>query len=226
MPSSQNNRTLGLAALVLVAATLFITARVSGNWQGAADAGPKFATADLLTLLEDMLQTDDYKPARDAYRGEWETQLEEIQGRLQRIETELRMGGQQNPNARALQQQYQQTGFEFQQIQRDATLGFDQFNAEQAAEAYQKLQAEARSLAKSLGYSHLFVNRENPMITERGNLATVTQEILARPLALSPEDNDLTARIREQMSIPVAPEPTEAVDEDGPVDIVEPAESE
>ena len=196
-----------LAGIALAAVALFASATVSGSRQDGNSASNGIATVDLLTLLEDMLQTEDFKPARDAYREEWETRLDALQTQLQQIETELRMSSPQDPGVRALQQQYQQTGFEFQQVQREAAMGFDQFNAEQAAEAYQTLHAEAKALADSMGYSHLMVSRQEGEITERGNLATVTQEILARPVVLAPDADDLTARLREKLSIPVPPEP-------------------
>jgi Skp family chaperone for outer membrane proteins len=204
-------RTLALVAVVLAGVALLVAAPVSARYQNGNSASNGIATVDLLTLLEDMLQTEDFKPSRDAYREEWESRLDELQQRLQQIETELRMSSPQDPNVRALQQQYQQTGFEFQQVQREASMGFDQFNAEQAAEAYGTLHTAAVGLAEELGYSHLVVSREQGEITERGNLATVTQEILARPIVLSPDADDLTARLRERLSIPVPPEPAEAV---------------
>jgi len=208
MPTSSiHPRTLGLAAVVLIIAFAAFSPKVMGSRQSASAASQKIATVDLLSLLEDMLQTDDYKPGRDAYRAEWETRITDVQSRIQQVETELRMSAPTDPNVRVLQQQYQQFGYEFNQIRNEAGLGFDKFNADQAAEAYELLYTEAVSLAKALGYSHVFVTRTGGEITERGNLATVTQEILARPLALAPEDDTLTARLRERMQIPVPPEP-------------------
>lgn len=228
MPTGTNRRTLGLAAIVLVAATALVTTSVSGTRQSASDSGPRYATVDLLSLLEDMLQMDDYKPDRDAYRLGWEERIEEAQAQIQQVETELRMSAPNNPNIRTLQQQYQQLGYNFNQLRNEAGMGFDQFNAEQAAEAYQRLHTEAFDLAKALGYTHLFVSRPGGEITERGNLATVTQEILARPIAMTPEGDTLTDRLRERMAIPVPPEPTEedaVEDEAGPDDAGAPADT-
>jgi Skp family chaperone for outer membrane proteins len=225
MPNARNTKFL-LIAVALASAALLVTPRVSATRQDGNASSNGFATIDLLTLLEDYLQTDTFKPSRDAYRGEWETRLGAMQNQLQQIETELRMSSPQDPGVRALQQQYQQTGFEFQQMQREATMGFDQFNAEQAAEAYATLYAEAKSLADAAGYSHLVVTRRTGEITERGNLATVTQEILARPFVLSPDADDLTGSLREQLSIPVPPEPEEAGEAGEDTGEAEPTETE
>ena len=209
--------TMSLALVAAVAIALVATPSVFGTRVAQPAGESRIATVDLLTLLEDMLQTEDYKPARDAFREEWETRIGGLQTRLQQIESELRLSAPTDPNMGQLQQQYQQTGYQYQQLSREAAMAFDQFNAEQAAEAYAQLNENATTLAEGLGYTHIFVTRREPEITERGNLATVTQEILARTVVLAPTGDDLTDRLRDRMSIPVPPEPSEGV-EDGPAD--------
>lgn len=202
--------TISLALLAAIAIAFVFTSNVTGTHALQPGSDSRIATVDLLTLLEDQLQTEDYKPGRDAFRTEWESRIEAVRQRLQRIETEIQMLTPADPNFRQLQQQYQQSGYEFQQLSRDATIAFDQFNAEQAAEAYETLHENAAALAEGLGYSHLYVSRQSGEIVERGNLATVTQEILARSVVISPEGDDLTDRLRERLSIPTPPEPVDA----------------
>lgn len=205
---TRSSKTTMLFALLAAAAiALLATPNVFGTRAAQPAGDSRIATVDLLTLLEDMLQTEDFKPARDAFRTEWETRIGQLQTQLQQIETELQMGGQNNPNIMQLQQRYQQLGYQYQQVNREAAMAFDQFNAEQAAEAYATLNENASALAQGLGYTHLIVTRESADVTKNGNLATVTQEILARTVVLAPESDDLTARLRDRLSIPVAPKP-------------------
>lgn len=214
--------TFQIASLCLVIALFAISHHVMGEAVRSDEPGPhRVGTVDLLGLLEDALQTDEYKPERDEFRDTWEDRIVDVQNRLEQIENELRMASPSDPNARMLQQRYQQTGFEFQQLQRQASMEFDRFSAEQAAEAYADLHEAASALAAEFGYSHVVATRRSGEIPDRGNLATVTQEILARVMIVSPEPDDLTARLREKLGIPereraAAGEPEEDGAEEGP----------
>lgn len=197
------------AAVILIAVLAAWTHRVWGEAQTDPDRPHRVATVDMLELLEDLLQTPDFKPDRDEFRGDWEERIGDMQNALAQIEGELRMASPTDPGTRQLQQRYQQMGFQFQQMQRQASMEFDRFSAEQAATAYTTLHAEASALADEMGFSHLIASRSKGEITDRSNLATVTQEILARSMIVSPEGDDLTAQLREKLSIPVRPEPAE-----------------
>ena len=203
--------TIRLAALALmIAALVTLTHSVRGNTQNAGAPPARIATIDLLGLLEDMLQTDAYKPDRDEFRGEWETKISDMQNALAQIEGELRLASPTDPNTRQLQQRYQQTGYQYQQLQRQAGMEFDRFSADQAASAYAMLHEKAAELAAELGYTHLVTSRRSGEIADRGSLATVTQEILARAVILSPDTDDLTETLRDRLSIPVRPKPESA----------------
>ncbi len=203
--------TIRLTALALmIAALVTLTHSVRGNAQDAGAPPARIATIDLLGLLEDMLQTDAYKPDRDEFRGEWESKIKDMQDSLAQIEGELRLASPTDPNTRQLQQRYQQTGYQYQQLQRQAGMEFDRFSADQAASAYAMLHEKAAELAAELGYTHLIASRRSGEIADRGSLATVTQEILARGVILSPSADDLTETLRDRLSIPVRPKPESA----------------
>lgn len=200
--------TIHFAAVILLVALAALTHRVWGDFQPDAAPQTRIATIDLLGLLEDMLQTDAYKPNRDEFRGEWETKIKDMQNSLAQIEGELRLASPTDPNTHQLQQRYSQTGYQYQQMQRQAGMEFDRFSADQAASAYAVLHSEASALADELGYTHLIVSRRTGEIADRGSLATVTQEILARTVVRAPAGDDLTERLREKLSIPVRPAST------------------
>ncbi len=208
-----------LSALVLVVALAAITHRVVGSALQSGETPPRVASIDMLSLLEDYLRIDEFKPDRDALRAEWETRLADTQQILSGLEGELRMATPQTPGVQQLQQRYQQTAYQFQQLQREASMAFDRFSAEQAADAYAVLYDSAVELAQERGYSHLIASRQSGEIDDRNNLSTVTQEILARPVMLAPEGHDLTAVLRDRMSIPEqSDDEAEGADEsDGPM---------
>jgi len=195
-----------IAALLAVLMLAAVTHRVLGSAVQSDGEPHRVATVNIMTLLEDYLRTEGFKPDRDAFRSEWETRLGDAQSALQQIENELRMAQPNDPNAMQLQQRYQQTAYQFQELQRQASMAFDRFSANQAADAYAQLHEQAVALAEERGYSHLIATRHSGEIDDRGNLSTVTQEILARPMMLAPEGHDITAVLRERMDIPEAPD--------------------
>ncbi|USN99613.1 MAG: hypothetical protein H6810_02820 [Phycisphaeraceae bacterium] len=207
-----------LAVVVLLFSLAVWTHRGWAEAQTEAAPAHRVATIDMLSLLEDMLQTDTFKPDRDQFRDGWAQRIQGLEDQLSQIENELRLATPTDPNVQQLQQKYQQTGYQYQQTQQQASMEFNRYSADQAATAYSTLYQEAAAMAKELGYSHLVASRRDGEIADRGNLATVTQEILARTMIVAPEADDLTDRLREKLAIPHRPAPEAAQDVTAPAE--------
>lgn len=198
------------AGLLAAAAVLLQPFRASASsGQDGSQARGDIAVVDILTLLEHLLQTDQYVTPRNERRDAIRAQLRPLETRLESFQQEMQLMPDGDPRAIQLQQQAQATFQQYQQRAAEASQQFDEFSAEQAADAYATLSGKAREIAERLGYRTLLASRERAAIRAKDNLATVTQEILARSVLRHPEGDDITQAVREALSIPVPEEAPE-----------------
>lgn len=228
MPSpSRFERVLPYAAVALSLAAL-------AGWRGADSAAHaefqdsatphKVGTVDALALLREMLNSDAYGPARETMQKEAEARLQQGDEELRRLNTELELLPQGDPRGQQLRQQLQQ-GFQLlqQQGQQEAAA-FQQFSAGQATDAYRQILEAVRGVADEKGYTHVLTTRAGDTPDRSDNPAGVIQEILSRPVVVSPLSDDLTPAVRERLALPVPSEPGAAEGEAAPAAPAEGAE--
>lgn len=170
---------------------------------GRAVEPARVATVDTWALVQRMLNTEAYQPAREALGAEWTGKLESRQAQLEQLRNEIEQLAPTDAARQPLIQKFQGLFQEFERTGRDAQTAFEKLAADQAIEAFGKIRDEAVKLAKDKGYSHLLAGRMDSEVVSADNVGTVTQEILARPILLAPEADDLTETIRVALNLPV-----------------------
>lgn len=161
----------------------------------------RVATVDGWGLVQRMLNTDEYLPAREANAQGWAEQLDVLQEDLKGLQDQVAGLSQSDPQRPVLAQQFQAKYQEFQTRGAQARQGFDQFSAGQAAEAFESVKRVATRIAQEQGYTHL-LSRKTDAITSTGSIATVTQEIMQRNVFMAPDADDITEAVRLAMDLP------------------------
>lgn len=195
---------LYVTAVVCLALVLGVRG-VDGTAIASQDAGSgsqKMATVDVLALVQETLQADDFRPERESVAEEWTARLDQAQSELQRLQEEIQLLPQNDPQQGPLRQQYQRLAQQAQQIGQQANQAYQEMSARQAREAYTRVHAAADKVAASGGFGVVFATRTDATIDESSNLATVTQEILARPVLFGPATTDLTGMVRTELGLP------------------------
>jgi Skp family chaperone for outer membrane proteins len=192
---------------VLIALGWTGQARVAQADNHAPDT--KFATVDVLTLIQELLQAEPYRPAREALADEWSGRIEGIEGELQQLQGEIELLPPTDPNQGPLRQRYQRLAQQAQSIGQQASQAFQALSSQQASAAYQQVHAASDTVAAAQGYGMVLASKASPVIEDTNNLATVTQEILARPVLFGPMADDLTGPVRTELGLP---DPGEAAD--------------
>lgn len=187
-----------LAAVVLIAVITWPTRATTVQ----AAEEHRVATVDILLLLQRLMQTDEYLPQREAVSEEWSNRIQGAQANLDKLEAEIRLLSPNDPRSMALRQQYQQSAQQLQQLSQQGQQAFQSMTAEQASSGYTRIRDRARQMATEWGYSHLIASRTEVDFSGVTNLPGVTQEILARPVLLSPPGDDITEAIAEAMNLP------------------------
>ncbi|MBU6412642.1 MAG: hypothetical protein KGS45_04155 [Planctomycetes bacterium] len=151
----------------------------------------RIATIDALALIDLMLQSERYLPAREAKVKELNDQLVPIGREVTDLEGKLIMGKKDDPNRDSLVSSWQGKKQQLQQLQQALSGELDAYNSKQAAEAYEIVLATTDSMAKARGYSHVLMTRKERGFTAENQAGTV-QQLLSRPVAVWPAADDLT----------------------------------
>lgn len=197
-------------------------ALVTGAGTGQAEA--KSATVDTFGLLQEMLTTTEYAEPREAMRTAAVSELEALQGEIQRMDQELRLIPQtEQARGQALYQRLQQANQQYQQLSQQKQAEFMQISGQQAAEAYAKIHEAANAVAEREGYNQVFSTRGGAEIDDVNSLNSVTQGILSRPMLRFPAADDLTDKVRAEIGYTLPEEaPAEPAEGEGDAP-VEPA---
>lgn len=200
------------AVLALVAAGLVgaITARSgsaptprSGSLApSGASADQRIATLNVFQVVEKMVQSDRYRPARDALMKEFQGKIDAAKKDVESIANEIITAGQETEKGRALMPQYQSRKMEFDQLQQEMGEKAGEFNTQQLAEAYRLVIETANEIARSRGYTHVITTRGVAAEPIRStNVAAAVQEIMARPVVMFPPQDDLTEAVATQLQV-------------------------
>lgn len=195
---------VGLWAGVVIAIGVGAGLRTPEQAAIAQPAGQivRVATVDMFLLLESMIESDRYKPARDARDAEIRAKFEAYNAELKALETKIQLIPQGTPEFQATMQQGQAKETERQQYAQQAGREQDAFVAAQVKEAYAIVHKAANDAAEQLGYTHVISTRLEGTNMKGESLAPIMQEILARPLVRSASADDITARVREDLKLP------------------------
>lgn len=174
---------------------------------GVQGTASKIGTVDVFTLLEALVESDGYKPAREARDAELKTRYDAMLAELRALETRIQIIPQGTPEFNATMQQGQAKQSEIQQFAQQAQRDQDAFVADQVKRAYQQIHAATNAVADRLGYSHVIATRLETDNMKAESMAPAMQEILARPLIRSVASEDITAAVRAELNLP---EPTPA----------------
>lgn len=178
------------AALAMAAGARFTSVAEAGRHAVAPEAA-RVATIDALALVDLMLQSERYAPAREAKVKELNDQMIPIGREVQDLESKLIMGKKEDPNRDSLVQTWQGKKQQMQQLQQALSAELDKFNSKQASESYETVLQTADALAKAGGYTHVIMTRKERGFTAENQAGTV-QQLLSRPLAVWPAADDLT----------------------------------
>jgi hypothetical protein len=171
----------------------------------------RVGSVDMFLLLEGLIESDRYKPARDARDAEIKVKYDAIMAELKQLETKIQLIPQGTPEYNTTMQQGQAKEVELRQFTQQVSREQDAFVAAQVKEAYGVVHQAANAVADRLGYTHLIATRLDAATMKGESLAPAMQEILARPLVRGSSSDDITAQVRTELKLPEkTPEPVPA----------------
>jgi Skp family chaperone for outer membrane proteins len=199
---SRTSLILALAVGAAVGGGVFMAAASSrAVAQGGVATSQRIATVDTLAVVERMVLSDRYKPARDRLTDEKNAGLKVMRDSIASLEARAQGMAPDSPELRALAQQYSQLSESLQSEEQKAVAEQDAFNAQQIAEAYRLVTEAAAKLGNERGYTHVVQTRGGEVPFRSRGVAGTIQEILARNVISSPAGDDLTQTLIEQFGV-------------------------
>ena len=196
-----------LAASVILGSTVIggsLVLRAEAQPESRGEPIRQIATVDTVGLLEVMLETDeDFLATREEVRTGIQDELEDVQGEIERIQMEAQQRTANDPELQALQQRFQRATQRLTQVQEQSAQRVQQLTSRQAREGYGRIHEAIDSIAEERDLDHVMATRRGGEISSTRNTPTaVFQDILARPLVVSPEAMDITDLVRERLELP------------------------
>ncbi len=186
-------------------------------WQGSARAElsssvaapveAKLATIDLFRCLQVYMQRPEMVAARDAQNAELVATEQAIRSRIETNQAKLRILVQGDPQFAMTQQAIQADSQAYQEFRQQASVNAQALAVTQSTEAFLAVQEKGSAVAAQLGFSHLISAKldHSDLMGDKGpsslNTSQMIQELLARPVLLAPEGDDITERVLVEMDI-------------------------
>ncbi|MBL8764345.1 MAG: OmpH family outer membrane protein [Phycisphaerae bacterium] len=192
----------------LVTLTLLVALR--GGWpeQHAAArsdrpraAELKIAVCDVYQAARKLLDTDKFKPAREAKAKDFSDKGEAMNKELTEMAEKLKDMSPKDEEAQKLFGEYQRKQREAAIANQRFQAEFDSFFSSQFVQAYEQARAATQAVADKRGYPIVVASRtKEPKITADAP-QRVIEAVLARPIVHSPEADDITDDVLEDLKL-------------------------
>ncbi|MDX2018309.1 MAG: OmpH family outer membrane protein [Planctomycetota bacterium] len=180
----------------------------------------RVASVDVLTIVDALMMSERYRPAREAKGQESQKQMQQMLDtiKFQELEQKIVALAPGSPERNVLEADYTNKQRQAQQLNQQLTEGVAKQFTDQLAECYRLVVETVDKLARDRGYSHVLASRGRDQPLRFDNPTTAVQEILARPLIRGLAADDLTGAVMADLKVsPVAtpaaaPTPTPAAE--------------
>ncbi len=192
-----------LAVVAVIAAGGRLLDRDAFAQADASSAKPdqSVAVCDLVSIVEKLMESDRYRPAREELQAAAEAELAPLREAGQALEQRARNTPQDDPAFPDLFREFQRAQQEYQQKLQDGGRRIEELTVAQLKEAYEVARASAEDVASDLGYEYLISSRDATKEIEAVDVAGAVRAMLARPIILAPEDVNITPDVLADLKL-------------------------
>lgn len=152
-------------------------------------------------LLNDLMESDRFKPERERFAQEKTVDLEPMIKEIQELQGRLQQITQEDPEFPQLFQRFQQLRQQIQARQTEINAELESFTAKQVVEAYKLVRSSAQAIAADLGFDYVISTGQEDEEFNTTVVDATLRQIMARPVIMSPEGADITEDVREDLNL-------------------------
>lgn len=185
---------IAIAGLILgLASTTFEpAARATAD---GAEVELKIATCDLFKIVERLMESDRYAPAREEAMAAAEERIRPHQERLEEAQRRAQSTPQDDPLFRDIVRDFQRAQQEYQARAQELMREQEMFTTRQILECFRLVRSSTEEIAEQMGYTLVLQTRFKQDDDELQDMQSVVRAMLARPVAVSPDAIDITADV-------------------------------
>lgn len=200
--SATTSRAIIAAALLVALGAAAMSSRAfSPAPQAASSAPARIATVDALAVVEKLVLSDKYAPARDALALERNKAIEPLDAKLKDIEARAKLLQAGAPEIKGMQEEYQATQRQIDQMVDAGRRDLEALNVKQISEAFKTVNEAASAMADKMGYTHVLSSRMGEASLRSSSVNLAVQEMIARSVVKAPAEDDLTQRLMNELGV-------------------------
>lgn len=210
MRSRQHVTIFGAVLLALIGAVFLREGVAAGSAVQPRESQPsgdvRIGTIDLYLVSERIMQQPRLVRAREEADQRFTERMRSIEEEARQMENRLQVLPQNDPQAQRLVERLQEMQTSYQDLHQERLTEMERINSRQLIDAYRQTRGAAEGVAQRQGYTHVFSSRgfDRPIKTE--TVGATLQEMLARPLIVGVEEDDLTQAVLDALDLdPPAP---------------------
>ncbi len=191
-----------IALYLFLGFALFLLARPTTALPEDADKPPRIAVCSSMKIVDDLMETDRFKPARiEVEEQAKEELLKPIFDLMKEIEEEAKGLKEDDPKLRELGEKHRGLQRQGQQATQEVAKRIEMKVAEQLIESYQLVRASAVAVAEEKGFNYVLssTDAEAPMKNEP--VMKLVRDFLARPVIMAPKESDITDDVRTDLKL-------------------------
>jgi Skp family chaperone for outer membrane proteins len=169
--------------------------------EGDETASPRIAVVASIRLMNDLMDSERFKPARDETEKALQAEFTPIVDQGRAMEEQLRGLDQDTDQARALKQQLMNLQGALARKQQEVGVRFEQFIAGQSREAYKLVRDSAVAMAQNRGFTYVIASQSADDDLTEGPVAGLLNDLLGRPVLHAPETADITDDVRADLKL-------------------------
>lgn len=200
-PTTFSRVIVGAALVVALGAAVMTSRAFSPLPQGASAAPARIATVDSLAVVEKLVLSDKYAPARDALALERNKAIEPLDAKLKDIEARAKLLQAGAPEIKGMQEEYQTTQRQIDQMVDAGRRDLEALNVKQISEAFKTVNEAAAAMADKMGYTHVLSSRMGEASLRSSSVNLAVQEMIARSVVKAPAEDDLTQRLLNELGV-------------------------
>ncbi len=207
MRTTERLFTFGAVALSLALGLSAYLSTGAGNRAVAAtaafNADTKIATCDVFKAASKLMDTERFKKEVEDKRNTLKDQMKPLETELQGIAQKLQAMGKdaRGPEAEQTARDFQTKQQEYLKLGQQLDVEMGKFIAGKNFDAYKLVLDSVNAISDRKGYTHVFSTRSTEDMKSPENPSAFLQGVLARPLARSPQGDDITPDVLADLKL-------------------------
>lgn len=161
----------------------------------------KIAVCDIIRVVELLMESERYSPARDDMLRAAEQDIAPLRERLEQAQRQAQNTPQDDPLYRDIVRNFQRAQQEYQQRAQELMREQEALATRQLVECYGMAKGATETVAEQHGYTLVLQSRMKDIDDEAADVQSVVRAMLARPVAVNPEAVDITPDVMFELRL-------------------------